>query len=52
MTRRGPDILASVPFGKLAKPDDIAEMVCWLPSDRARYVSGAALNVDGALTAG
>ena len=52
MTRRGPEILASVPFGELAKPDDIAEMVCWLSSDRARYVSGAAFNVDGALTAG
>jgi len=38
--------------GELAKPDDIAEIMCWLSSDRASYASGAAFNVDGALTAG
>jgi NAD(P)-dependent dehydrogenase (short-subunit alcohol dehydrogenase family) len=45
MARRGTDILATVPSGESAKPEDIAEMV-WLSSDRARYVTGAAYNAD------
>ena len=49
MARRGPEILARVPLGEMGKPDDIAEMVCWLSSERAKYVSGAAYNVDGGL---
>jgi len=28
-------------------PEEIAEMVVWLCSERASYVSGAAYNVDG-----
>ncbi|HVY42766.1 MAG TPA: SDR family oxidoreductase, partial [Hyphomicrobiaceae bacterium] len=32
---------------RMGKPQEIAEMVCWLCSDRASYVSGAAYNVDG-----
>ena len=51
MARRGPEILARVPLGEMGKPDDIAEMVCWLSSERAKYVSGAAYNVDGGIMA-
>jgi NAD(P)-dependent dehydrogenase (short-subunit alcohol dehydrogenase family) len=47
MARRKAEIMAMVPFGEMGKPDDIAEMVCWLSSDRAKYVSGASYNVDG-----
>lgn len=47
MSRRKAEIMPMVPFGDMGKPDDIAEMVCWLSSDRARYVTGAAYNVDG-----
>jgi NAD(P)-dependent dehydrogenase (short-subunit alcohol dehydrogenase family) len=52
MARRGGDILPRVPLGELARPHDIAEMVCWLSSDQARYVSGAVFTVDGACMAG
>jgi NAD(P)-dependent dehydrogenase (short-subunit alcohol dehydrogenase family) len=52
MARRGPEILARVPFGAMGQPDDIAEMVCWLSSERARYASGGAFVVDGAYMAG
>jgi NAD(P)-dependent dehydrogenase (short-subunit alcohol dehydrogenase family) len=44
---RGAEILSTVPFKQFGKPQDIAEMACWLLSDRARYVTGAAFNVDG-----
>ena len=47
MQRKGDQIIARIPFGRLGTPEDIAEMVVWLCSDRASYVSGAAYNVDG-----
>ena len=47
MRRRGDAILAQVPFRRMGNPEEIAEMVVWLCSDRASYVSGAAYNVDG-----
>jgi len=47
MRRRGGRILAMVPFKRMGRPEEIAEMVAWLCSDRASYVSGACYNVDG-----
>ncbi len=47
MKRRGESIIAQIPFGRMGQPGEIAEMVVWLCSDRASYVSGAAYNVDG-----
>jgi NAD(P)-dependent dehydrogenase (short-subunit alcohol dehydrogenase family) len=38
---------SSVPSGELLHPDDIAEAVVWLASDKARMVSGQAHMVDG-----
>jgi L-rhamnose 1-dehydrogenase len=36
-----------VPLGRLGKPDDVAGPIVFLASDMARYVTGAALLVDG-----
>jgi NAD(P)-dependent dehydrogenase (short-subunit alcohol dehydrogenase family) len=47
IAQRGPELLARVPFREVGKPEDVAEMVCWLSSDRARYVAGGAFTVDG-----
>ncbi len=47
MSRRGEALMAMVPFRRLGTPDEIAEMVAWLCSDRASYVTGACYNVDG-----
>ena len=44
---RGDAILAQTPLKRLGTPEEIAEMVVWLCSERASYVSGAAYNVDG-----
>lgn len=51
MRRRGDAILARTPFHRMGEPEEIAEMVVWLCSDRASYVSGAAYNVDGGMVA-
>ncbi len=47
MTRRGTEIMANTPFGRMGTPGEIAEMVVWLSSDRASYVTGGCYNVDG-----
>jgi NAD(P)-dependent dehydrogenase (short-subunit alcohol dehydrogenase family) len=52
MARRGPQILDKIPFKRLARPEEMAEMVCWLLSDRASYATGSAFVVDGGYMAG
>src|SRR6266481_6405160 len=47
MRRRGESIIAHIPFGRMGQPGEIAEMVVWLCSERASYVTGGAYNVDG-----
>jgi NAD(P)-dependent dehydrogenase (short-subunit alcohol dehydrogenase family) len=47
MQRRGAAILAQTPLKRMGEPEEIAEMVVWLCSDRASFVTGAAWNVDG-----
>ena len=45
--QRGARVLAQTPAKRLGSPEEIAEIVVWLCSDRASYVTGAAYNVDG-----
>jgi NAD(P)-dependent dehydrogenase (short-subunit alcohol dehydrogenase family) len=40
-------INASIPLGRMAEPREIAEVAGWLLSDRASYVTGAIVPVDG-----
>jgi 3-oxoacyl-[acyl-carrier protein] reductase len=37
------------PLGRLGSPADIAEACAWLASERALFVTGAVLSVDGGL---
>jgi meso-butanediol dehydrogenase / (S,S)-butanediol dehydrogenase / diacetyl reductase len=39
-------IAATVPMGRLADPDEIARVVCFLASDDASYMTGALVSVD------
>lgn len=38
---------ASIPFGRLGKPEEVADAAVWLTSERASWVAGVALSVDG-----
>lgn len=40
------------PLGRLGEPDDIAETYVWLASERARFVHGAVISVDGGIVLG
>jgi NAD(P)-dependent dehydrogenase (short-subunit alcohol dehydrogenase family) len=48
---RSEAVIARTPMRRFGEPREIAEMVVWLCSDRASYVTGAAYEVDGGLTA-
>jgi NAD(P)-dependent dehydrogenase (short-subunit alcohol dehydrogenase family) len=44
-------VLASVPLGRLARPEEIADTVSYLLSSGAAFMTGAAVPVDGGVTA-
>ena len=39
---------AAIPLGRLASPQEIADVVAFLCSDRAAYVTGVTIGMDGA----
>jgi NAD(P)-dependent dehydrogenase (short-subunit alcohol dehydrogenase family) len=51
MAQRGEQVLSRVPAKRMGQPREIAEMVCWLASDRASFVTGSNYNVDGGFVA-
>ncbi len=42
-------LLAEIPLGRVAQPEDIAALVGWLASDEATYITGTTFFVDGGL---
>jgi 3-oxoacyl-[acyl-carrier protein] reductase len=49
---RRADIVASVPLGRMAEPDEIAATVSFLASRDAAFITGAVIPVDGGLGMG
>jgi 3-oxoacyl-[acyl-carrier protein] reductase len=44
--------LKSIPLGRWGTPQEFGDVACFLASDRARYVTGTTVVVDGGLTRG
>jgi len=42
-------IVAAIPMGRLAQPDEIAGLVAYLASDDAGYITGANISINGGL---
>jgi 3-oxoacyl-[acyl-carrier protein] reductase len=41
--------VASVALGRAGTPEEVADAIAWLASDRARYVTGQVIGVDGGM---
>jgi NAD(P)-dependent dehydrogenase (short-subunit alcohol dehydrogenase family) len=47
-----PDLFAKeIPMGRYGSPEDLAEVVALLVSDRAKWMTGGNIAVDGGMTA-
>jgi len=44
---RRKEIIASIPLGRLGKPEDVAQAVLFLVSDDASFITGEILDVNG-----
>lgn len=40
-------VMKKVPLGRLGKPDDVAELVAFLLSDKAAFITGETINING-----
>jgi NAD(P)-dependent dehydrogenase (short-subunit alcohol dehydrogenase family) len=44
--------LSQTPLNRLGRPEEVASMINFLASEKASYVTGAAINVNGGLVMG
>jgi len=47
--RRAKEEREDIPLGEYGKPEDVANLVCFLASARARYITGTVVPVDGGM---
>jgi 3-oxoacyl-[acyl-carrier protein] reductase len=43
------DIARSIPAGRFGTPEEISDVIVFLASERASYLTGAAIQVDGGI---
>ena len=43
------EMLKNIPAGRLGKPEDVANLVAFLVSDQAAYITGQVISVDGGM---
>lgn len=48
---RWSELLSRLPGGRPAKPEEVADLVVFLASDRAAYITGTVVTIDGGLSA-
>ena len=46
---RGDKILAQIPMGRIGRPEEVADLVSFLASEKAGYISGQTIHVNGGL---
>ncbi len=44
------DLVRKLPLGRIGFPEDVAEAVLWLCSDKANFITGQSLGIDGGLS--
>ena len=42
-------VRSQIPLGRFARPEEIAEAVCYLAADAAAFITGATLDINGGL---
>jgi NAD(P)-dependent dehydrogenase (short-subunit alcohol dehydrogenase family) len=45
-------LMAIIPLGRPSQPEEVANLVLWLASDKASYVTGSCHTIDGGITSG
>ncbi len=48
--KKADDYLKKIPLNRFGKTKDVADLVCFLCSERSNYITGQIINIDGGIT--